>query len=160
MGRIVSLFWSPRRDELTTPDTEADPGNYQGTDSAPAPRKTGPTIYNLRADEDKEDLLWEVLKQGVEGGGLDANATGDILQFSIRVYNDSSQDLLQSPCLTWGVTMGALHSRTCPIPWIRSWRCVPVPRGLRVRFLETPWLLRSSCLQGDLTRRRVIVIFS
>ena len=73
---------------MTISVAEADPVNYRGTDSPPAPRKTGPTVYNLRADEDEEDLLWEVLKKGIEGGGLEANATGELFLLSFYAYND------------------------------------------------------------------------
>lgn len=62
--------------QLITTDIDADGGAYKGTGNAPGPRKTGPTIHNLRADEDGEDLLYEVLQSSIEAGGLDGNRTG------------------------------------------------------------------------------------
>lgn len=56
---------------------DADPGSYKGTDNAPGPRKTGPTVHNLRADEDEEDLLWEVLKPGIDSIGLEKSRSGE-----------------------------------------------------------------------------------
>ena len=50
---------------------------YRGADAAPPPRRAGPVIIDMRADENEEDMLWEVIQKAVESGGLDANAAGE-----------------------------------------------------------------------------------
>ena len=81
---------------LTTVGTDADGGTYKGTGNAPGPRKTGPTIHNLRADEDGEDLLYEVLQSSIEAGGLDGNRTGQ--WFMVPLYKFRLTSFV-SPCV-------------------------------------------------------------